>query len=410
MPTMPAFPDTRPCLMWTAPFCLHDSSSGAALEVKLMFEQLVKRGIRCHVLSALIFDAENGSAPFVDLEKQLESQPETKWFELEDNGVSYQYYGTKSRNIEEMTRGEENDFLSMFYANLERVRPDAIMLFGASALEIAIMAESKRRGIKVCSCVFNGNYANYSFPYSDLLLTDSELSAQNYYKSSRINLLPTGIFLDMQKTMVVGPVEPRYITLVNPSPAKGISIVMRLALMAKEKHPEWHFLLVESRGTWGQALKTYGQKASQFTNVSITKHTTDMRLVYQQTKLLLAPSLWYEGFGRVAAEAILNGIPVLASTSGGLPSTVNGGGINVPAPQQCVKDFGYFPTEEECAAWFANLEAMMDDGAYAEWQEKARTASAIHDIEKSTDRLLSYLMPLLATRPSLHPQYFITSI
>lgn len=403
---MPHIPNTMPCIMWAAPFCLHDSSSGAAIEVKLMFEQLVKRGIRCHVLSALIFDAESGVAPFDNLDQQLAEQANAKWFELEDNGVTYQYYHTKSRNVEDMTRAEESDFLRMFYTNLEKVRPDAIMLFGGSALEIALMAESKRRGIKVCSCVFNGNYNNYTFPYSDLLLTDSELSAQNYYNSSRINLLPTGIFLDTKRTTVSGPMDPKYITLVNPVPAKGISIVMRLALMAKKKHPNWQFLILESRGTWGQALHTYKQKTEHFTNVSITRHTTDMRLVYQQTKLLLVPSLWYEGFGRVAAEAILNGIPVLASQSGGLPHTVNGGGINVEAPKKCREDFNYFPTAQECKEWFAKLEEMMDEKNYAAWQEKAREASTIHDIEKNTDRLLSYLMPILSTRPSLHPQYF----
>lgn len=372
-----------------------------------MLEQLASRGLRCHALSALVFDAENGSAPFVNLDKQLETQPDAKWFDLDDNGVSYQYYRTKSRHIDDMTRGEENDFLRMFYANLERVRPDAVMLFGASALEIAIMAESRRRGIKVCSCVFNGNYTNYSFPYSDLLLTDSELSAQKYFESSRINIMPTGVFLDTKRVVVKATMEPKYITFVNPVPAKGISMLMRLALMAKKTHPDWHFLVLESRGTWMQALTMYNQNTKDYTNVSITRHTMDMRLVYQQTKLLLVPSLWYEGFGRVAAEAILNGIPVLASTSGGLPHTVNGGGMNVDAPENCVQDYMYFPTEIECGAWFKALEHMMDQAHFGQWQEKARAASIIHDIERNTDRLLSYLMPLLTTRASLHPHYFM---
>ena len=36
--------------------------------------------------------------------------------------------------------------------------------------------------------------------------------------------------------------------------------------------------------------------------------------VFARTRLLLMPSLWLESFGLVAAEAMLNGIPVLAST------------------------------------------------------------------------------------------------
>jgi len=40
--------------------------------------------------------------------------------------------------------------------------------------------------------------------------------------------------------------------------------------------------------------------------------------VLEQTRILLAPSLWYEGFGLSAMEAMLRGVPVLASDSGGL--------------------------------------------------------------------------------------------
>ncbi len=38
--------------------------------------------------------------------------------------------------------------------------------------------------------------------------------------------------------------------------------------------------------------------------------------VFANTKMLLMPSLWFESFGLVAVEAMLNGIPVLASDRG----------------------------------------------------------------------------------------------
>jgi glycosyltransferase involved in cell wall biosynthesis len=48
--------------------------------------------------------------------------------------------------------------------------------------------------------------------------------------------------------------------------------------------------------------------------------------VYSLTRLLIMPSLWNESFGLVAAEAMLNGIPVLASNRGALTETVGGSG------------------------------------------------------------------------------------
>ena len=55
--------------------------------------------------------------------------------------------------------------------------------------------------------------------------------------------------------------------------------------------------------------------------------------VYANTRLLLMTSLWLESFGLVAAEAMLNGIPVLASNRGALPETLGGAGFlfDIPA-------------------------------------------------------------------------------
>ena len=42
------------------------------------------------------------------------------------------------------------------------------------------------------------------------------------------------------------------------------------------------------------------------------------------------PSLWYEGFGLIAMEAMLRGIPVISSDSGGLVEAKRGTGFVIP--------------------------------------------------------------------------------
>ena len=52
--------------------------------------------------------------------------------------------------------------------------------------------------------------------------------------------------------------------------------------------------------------------------------------VLAKSRLLLMPSLWYEGFGLIAMEAMLRGLPVIASNSGGLVEAKRGTGFVIP--------------------------------------------------------------------------------
>ncbi len=48
------------------------------------------------------------------------------------------------------------------------------------------------------------------------------------------------------------------------------------------------------------------------------------REYFALTRMLLVPSVWEEPFGRVAAEAMVNGIPAIVSNRGALPEVVGG--------------------------------------------------------------------------------------
>ncbi len=94
--------------------------------------------------------------------------------------------------------------------------------------------------------------------------------------------------------------------------------------------------------------------------------------VFANTKLLLMPSLWFESFGLVAAEAMLNGIPVLASNRGALPETIGDSGFLFDIPARYTPETRDVPTAEEVAPWVDTIIRLWDDPA--EYDRASRAA------------------------------------
>jgi thioesterase domain-containing protein/glycosyltransferase involved in cell wall biosynthesis len=109
----------------------------------------------------------------------------------------------------------------------------------------------------------------------------------------------------------LGRFDQGAITLVNPSSVKGISIFLRLAAL----FPHLPFAAVPTYRT------TRGDRAAlcALPNVRLLPAVDDVERLFAQVRVLLMPSLWDEAFGLTAVEAMLHGIPVLASDLGGLP-------------------------------------------------------------------------------------------
>jgi glycosyltransferase involved in cell wall biosynthesis len=110
--------------------------------------------------------------------------------------------------------------------------------------------------------------------------------------------------------------EQKFITMINPTFSKGVKIFEMIATsLPKEK-----FLLVK-----GWKKPETSERPSS--NIEIWDRQYDMKDVYSQTKLLLVPSQWEETFGRIIPEAGINKIPIIASRIGGIPESLELGGI-----------------------------------------------------------------------------------
>jgi len=129
------------------------------------------------------------------------------------------------------------------------------------------------------------------------------------------------------------------ITLLNLSIMKGGPVLLALA----KRMPDADFLGV---------IGAYGEQTIPSPippNVKIAGNTPDVRKVYRETKVLLCPS-GYETFGRVAAEAMASGIPVVAHPTPGL--------------RECLDFAGVYLDRSDLEAWEAELRKLLFDPAY----------------------------------------------
>lgn len=166
------------------------------------------------------------------------------------------------------------------------------------------------------------------------------------------------------------------ITMINPCAVKGVSIFVQIA----ERLPARDFAVLPGWGTTTEDRRTL----SRLPNVRFLPHARHIDDVLSSTRVLLMPSLWYEGFGLIVMENMLRGIPVIASDSGGLKEAKFGTGYVIPVRTieryQPVFDEHGMPKpvvhENEVAPWLAALnELLTDSEAYRRESEASREAA-----------------------------------
>ncbi len=172
------------------------------------------------------------------------------------------------------------------------------------------------------------------------------------------------------------------VAFVNPTGVKGLQIALHLA----RKRPGVSFEFVESwpldRSDWS-ALKS---ATADLPNIRLLRRTADMRAIYSRARLLLVPSQWEEPWGRVAGEAHLSGIPVLASRIGGLPEAVGPGGVLVSP-------------HDSPETWEREFAALWDDpDAYRRCADAALAYARRPDIQP--EHIVSRFLELAAAEPS----------
>ncbi len=169
------------------------------------------------------------------------------------------------------------------------------------------------------------------------------------------------------------PAGQHLVTMVNPCAIKGISIFRALAA----RFPQCTFAALAGWGT------TSADRAAlqALPNVRLLANVKSITQVLRNTRVLLMPSLWYEGFGLSVTEAMLHGVPVISSDSGGLLEAKLGTRFVLPVRpiERYLPEFDErgLPSavvpEQDVDPWAEALNALLTErGLYREESETSR--------------------------------------
>lgn len=173
-----------------------------------------------------------------------------------------------------------------------------------------------------------------------------------------------------------GEADKGCITLINPCAYKGLPIFLELA----RRFPAAPFLAVPSWGTTARDRQALAARP----NVQVMGAVDNIDEIFARTRVLLVPSLWGEGFPLVPVEAMLRGVPVLASDSGGLPEAKLGVDYVLPVrpivQYQPQFDDRQLPVaivpDQDVAPWAAALGRLVSERAhYAALSTASRAAA-----------------------------------
>jgi hypothetical protein len=243
-----------------------------------------------------------------------------------------------------------------------------------------------RRGYNrpiIATCHYDGNYTmitgNSGRDWVEMLCFINRIMEVNYRRN--ISPWPSQIvrtetvrpILHRDQIVIPEPFQGDRITLINANENKGVHQFLELA----RRMPDRKFLGVRPYyGNMTTPLPLGG-------NIEWISFSDDIRTILRRTRILLVPS-YYESFGRVAVEAMVNGIPVLYSKPS--PNSPYPGG-SMEGMQSWIGDAALQCDRDKPQEWVTAIESLDDEDAYAEWSAKSKAHIESMDLFTEASRI-----------------------
>jgi glycosyltransferase involved in cell wall biosynthesis len=292
-------------------------------------------------------------------------------------------------------------FNRLYQRELADYKPDIVFGYGGSPGDVERFTRARAAGCKVVFGLRNHGYKQGAtfLPDLDGVLTCSEFLSDAYRKA--LGLASTALPSPLDPAETVAPErEPIFFTAINPSVEKGVFFLARLAEELAVRRPDIPLLFIESRGSGGmlvQAGLAGGFDLRRHESLMFAPAVAKPAEIFRGTRALLVPSVWDEPFGRVAAEALLNGVPPIVSDRGGLAEAANGGGFVLPLPPSLTMETRLPVAAADVEPWLALIIRLADDQEfYAAASSRARAAGAAYQPEVLGRRYVEYFTGILS--------------
>jgi len=394
-----------------------DHTSGAAHSMRILMQWLAAGGHDCRVLGTARFDGkppDDLNAHLSQLGVPLRRNPPAKAFvrsvrkpanmvvgcptvDFTLESVPVTMLQTRAKAGSPSDRYEAEQFLYVLDEVMGEFEPDLLLTYGAHAVVQEAMRRARSRRITTVFTVRNYGYEDRRyFEHVDHVFTCSPYLSEVYRQ--RIGLRSEGLESPIEWAEVEAPDDMRrFVTFVNPTAQKGALLFARLADMLGSRRPDIPILVVQSAASAGGLNAIQGLDFGRYPHIMAAPATPRPADFFALTRILLVPSVFHEPFGRIAAEALINGVPPLVSDRGALPQTVRGAGRVLPLPAWMTELTSELPTAADVQPWFDAVCELWDDArAYAAASALAREiARRWYDERVMRQRYADYLESLV---------------
>ena len=278
---------------------------------------------------------------------------------------------------------------------IDHFRPDAVLVQAMNAMPVA----HRINALGVPMAVYwrdaqlhrmNGTPVGLKARY----LANSRFTASFYQRRFGVESVVVPPLIDRAR-YVAKEHARRSVVFVGTVPEKGLELATNIARLC----PDIPFTFVESWLLPRKRRQAVKAMLKQTPNVRFVPYLRSMISIYAEARILLAPSQWEEGYGRVASEAHMNGIPVIGSRIGGLTEAIGQGGI-------CIDP--HAPATE----WADCLRALWnDDVAYARLARAAEEYSWREELNPAwvISRVIGVMEDAARIGTMVEPTYMMNS-